>query len=124
MHVEKNRRSNPRLRLSYPIRIRAAGERESRSVGHTVTHDLSARGAYFCTFDGGQFAPGMQVEVVISVPHRLGAAGREVTLDLRGEGEIVRVESPSHRLGGEDGVMLTGVALKLTTPLAFHYCWV
>ena len=52
-------------------------------------------------------------------------AGREVVLDLRGTGRVVRVEDPpAGRAYGEDGIPLTGVAVEFTSPLSFHYCWV
>lgn len=117
-----DRRSNPRLRLSYPIRLLADPD-DTRPIGHTVTQDLCARGAYFCTFHGAPYAVGREVTVVVSVPHRLASGGREVTLDLRGAGRVVRVETPANRQNGENGVPLTGVAIEFDRPLSFHYAW-
>jgi len=117
-----DRRDNPRLRLSYPIRL-SAGTEESRPLGRTVTHDLSARGAYFSTFHGAPYEVGREVLVEVTVPHRLAAGGREVTLDLRGAGRVVRVEAPARGLNGENGVPLTGVAIQFDRHLSFHYAW-
>ena len=124
MHVATNRRNAPRLGLSYPIRLLKGGEAEGR-LGHTVTRDLSSRGAYFTTFDGRPYSVGQRVSVVISVPHRLSFGGDEVLLDLRGPAEVVRLEGPeTHRAYGEDGLSLTGIAVRFDGPLAFRYGWV
>ncbi len=122
MPTAVDRRDNPRLRLSYPIRVLAEDE-GGRPLGHTVTQNLSARGAYFCTFHGAPYEVGRVVTVVISVPHRLASGGREVTLDLRGAGRVVRIEAPTRRLNGEDGVAMTGIAIEFDCPLSFHYAW-
>ncbi len=123
MTPQVDRRINPRLKLSYPIRI-LREEGPGRPIGHTVTQNLSARGAYFSTFHGEPYQEGLTVTVVVSVPHRLATGTKEVTLDLRGEGRVVRVESPANRIFGEDGVSMTGVAIEFVEPLSFHYCWV
>lgn len=121
----QERRTDSRLKLAYPIRIHRNGDADSAVLGQTVTRDLSARGAYFATFDGTEFKLGQSLGVAISVPHRLGQAGREVILDLRGRAKVVRIEAPSRtRLCGEDGFALTGVAVAFERPLQFRYAWV
>ena len=142
MNVATNRRNSPRLGLSYPIRLAGEsdahggvsdgsrlgpGERSWRGerLGQSVTRDLSSRGAYFTTFDGGPFSVGQRVSVVISVPHRLAFGGDQVMLDLRGPGQVVRLEGArTHRTYGEDGLALTGVAVQFDGPLDFRYGWV
>ena len=118
------RRIDARLRLSYPIRIQRSGGVPT-VLGQTVTRDLSARGAFFSTADGDAYSIGQEIEVSISVPHRFAAARREVLLDLRGPAQVVRLERPI-RNGpyGEDGPVLTGVALRFGSPLHFRYAWV
>jgi hypothetical protein len=119
------RRTTPRLGLSYPIRLLRQGETGGGLLGHTVTRDLSARGAYFSTFDGRTYSVGQRVNVVISVPHRLSSGGKEILLDLRGDASVVRLDGPEvHRLYGENGLMLTGVAVEFDEPLHFRYGWV
>ena len=124
MSDSSDRREHPRLSLSYPIRIGDAQPEGSRPREHTVTQNLSARGAYFCTFKEPPWKPGALVAVVVSVPHRLATGGPEVTLDLRGEARVVRIDAPAHGAAGENGVALTGVALEFDAPLAFQYAWV
>ena len=90
-----------------------------------MTHNLSSRGAYFRTFDGAPFRVGLPIVFEISVPHRLATDGREVMLDFRGLGRVVRIEDPQeHRAFGENGTPLTGVAIQFADPLRFEYAWV
>lgn len=124
MQDSTERRDHPRLHLSYPIQIGAAEPEGSRPQEHTVTQNVSSRGAYFCTFNTPQWEPGAHVSVVVSVPHQLAGSGPEVTLDLRGRARVVRVETPAAGLAGEDGVPLSGVALEFDAPLQFQYAWV
>jgi hypothetical protein len=126
MHAASaERRTTPRLGLSYPIRLLREGETGGGLLGHTVTKDLSARGAYFSTFDGRTYRVGQRVNVVISVPHRLSSGGKEILLDLRGSAAVVRLEGPAaHRTYGENGLALTGVAVAFDEPLQFRYGWV
>lgn len=123
---ESDRRDTPRLGLSYPIRLVAEDASGGESIlGHTVTQNLSSMGAYFTTFDPRAFRRGQRLKVVLSVPHRPGSAGREVVLDLRGSGEVIRVDGPrAHRRYGEDGLCLTGIAVAFDRPLSFRYAWV
>jgi hypothetical protein len=122
---DADRRTDARLRLAYPIRIQEGGDAAGRVLGRTVTRNLSARGTYFSTFDGPRYRVGQTLDVAISVPHRLAGGGREVILDLRGQGRVVRVDAPgSPRMYGEDGFALTGVAVAFTDPLRFQYGWV
>lgn len=119
-----DRRETPRLTLSYPIRLLRDADGDS-VLGHTVTRDVSSTGAYFTTFDVRTFRRGQRVKVVLSVPHRPSSAGREVVLDLRGSGEIIRVDGPhAHRRFGEDGLCLAGIAVAFDKPLSFRYAWV
>lgn len=123
---EVNRRSDARLRLAYPIRLDAGSASEGRGLGRTVTRNLSARGAYFATSDTQGFVVGSAVGVSITVPHRLAGTGaaRDVTLDLRGQARVVRMDPPERlRTFTEDGVRLTGVALRFDEPLQFTYAW-
>ena len=124
MSDSQDRREHPRLRLSYPIRVGRAEPAGSRPDEHTVTQNLSARGAYFCTFREPPWTPGSWVAVVVSVPHRLADGGAQVTLDLHGRARVVRIDQPVNGAAGEDGVALTGVALEFEAPLAFQYAWV
>jgi len=122
---EPNRRNASRLRLGYPIQLHAGGDAPGRLVGQTVTRDLSAGGAYFSTFDGGDYAVGQAIDVSITVPHRLAWSEQDVLLDLRATARIVRKDTPrSPRLCGEDGRALTGVALRFDDPLRFNYAWI
>lgn len=124
MGKTSNRRRNPRLHASYPIRISQDSEDLSAALGRSVTRNLCSRGAYFRTFHGEPFQVGRQVEVAITVPHRFAAGEQEVLLDLRGAGEVVRVEDPSqHRTYGENGLPLTGIAIAFRKPLEFQYGW-
>jgi len=119
------KRSNPRLKLRYPIRIARSDEASPTLMGRTVTKDLGARGAYFSAFETEPFAVGQEVTVVVTVPHRLAAGGHEVMLDMHGDARVVRVEDPSvHRRFGEDGASLAGIAVEFAGPLSFHYRWV
>lgn len=119
----REKRCDARLRLAYPIRVHRTDEETEH--GRTVTRNLSARGAYFSTFDGPAFAVGERVGVVISVPHRLADGTADVLLDLRGEARVVRVETPAEPpVYGEDGLSLTGVAVRFEEPLRFRYAWV
>ncbi len=124
MQGRTDRRDHPRLRLSYPLQIGPALPEGSRPQEHTVTQNVSARGAYFCTFREPPWKPGEFVAVVVSVPHQLAAHGGEVTLDLRGCARVVRVETPAPGIAGENGVPLSGVALEFAAPLTFRYAWV
>lgn len=124
MSDSEDRRDHPRLRLSYPIRVGRAEPEGSRPEEHTVTQNLSARGAYFCTFRDPPWEPGALVAVVVSVPHRLADGDAEVTLDLHGRARVVRIDQPVNGTAGENGVPLSGVALEFDAPLSFHYVWV
>ena len=122
---ETNRRSDSRLRLSYPIRLDAGEAEDGRALGRTVTRNLSARGAYFATFDDTGYAVGRSVGVSITVPHRLAGSEQDVLLDLRCQAQVVRVDAPSRlRAYTEDGVALSGIALRFDEPLQFNYAWV
>lgn len=124
MQLATNRRTTPRLVLSYPIRLHRSGD-AGGLLGHTVTKDVSSRGAYFTTFDGLPYSVGQKVNVVISVPHRLAQGGKQILLDLRGAGSVVRLDGPrAHRNFGENGLALTGVAIEFDEPLQFRYGWV
>lgn len=121
---DTERRDGSRLRLVYPIRLHADGDRQGRIVGQMVTKNLSSRGAYFSTFDGGSYRVGQELGIAISVPHRMSGGARDVILDLRGTAKVVRMDGPSRsRMYGEDGYTLTGVALQFDEPLQFHYAW-
>lgn len=125
MTERAEKRTNPRLKLRYPIQVKRESGSGDSVLGRTVTQNLGARGAYFSTFDAEGFRVGQAVAVVLSVPHRLAAAGQEVMLDLRGRGRVVRVEGPEvHKTYGEDGTTLAGVAIEFASPLTFHYRWV
>lgn len=120
-----DRRGDPRLRLSYPIRVSDGPDEAGATISRTVTRNVSARGAYFTTFDGAVFQVGQELGVAISVPHRLGDDGPEIVIDLRSRARVVRIDRPgSRRLYGEDGVALTGIALSFTDPLRFRFAWV
>lgn len=122
---DSDRRLDSRLRLAYPIRIHPDRDGAGAALGQTVTRNLSARGAYFTTFDGARYRVGQEVAVAISVPHRLAGGGRDVILDLRGPARVVRIDAPARpRLCGEDGFVLTGVAVQFDDPLRFQYAWV
>ncbi len=122
--VSRDLRKNPRLRLSYPIHVTRPGTDGESELGRTVTHNLSARGAYFRTFNGEAYEEGAQVALAITVPHQLSSGKREILLDLRGRGRVVRVE-PQNRHGayGENGGTLSGVAIEFVNPLAFYAHW-
>jgi hypothetical protein len=120
----RERRTDPRLRLCYPIEVRPGDGPEVSVTSRTVTQDLSARGAYFCTSMPEDCQVGRTVEIVVTVPHRLAADGSEVSIDLRGHARIVRVDLPARGSAGEDGVVLAGVALEFERPLDFSYSWV
>jgi hypothetical protein len=128
MTERPERRNNPRLRLSYPIRVDAAAEEAEpggETLGRTVTQNLGSRGAYFSTFHPDPYAVGQEVAVVLTVPHRLSKNGESVMLDMRGRGRVVRVESPQkHGRYGEDGLTISGVALEFSSPLSFHFRWI
>jgi hypothetical protein len=124
MPDSSERREHPRLHLSYPIRIGDAEPEGRRPQEHTVTQNLSARGAYLCTFREPPWESGAIVSVVVSVPHRLASSDHEVTLDLRGRARVVRIETPAPGTAGENGVPLSGVALEFEAPLSFQYAWV
>jgi hypothetical protein len=118
-------RSNQRLKLHYPIQVQDENAPEAAAIGRTVTQNVAARGAYFSTFEAGQYRVGQAVSVVLSVPHRLAAGGPDVVLDLRGSGRVVRIEGPErHRAFGEDGSTLTGVAIEFAGSLTFQYRWI
>jgi hypothetical protein len=125
MTDKAEKRSNPRLKLRYPIRIACADDAAPAFIGRTVTQDLGARGAYFTAFETAPFVVGREVSIVVTVPHRLAAGGHEVMLDMRCDARVVRVEGPSvHRRYGEDGAALAGVAVEFSKPLSFQYRWV
>jgi len=122
------RRTDPRLRLCYPIEVHTvdtgAPSTLGRTVlGRTVTQDLSARGAYFCTSAERPCEVGSGVSVLVTVPHTLASGGSEVSIDLRGNGRVVRIDSPARGSAGEDGVRLTGIAIEFNRPLDFSYAW-
>ena len=140
---DAERRTDPRLRLCYPIEIRSVVVGKPTVLQRTVTQDLSARGAYFCieadptgadptdddpTGEHPTCEVGLPVVVVVRVPHRLASSGasdgRDVSLDLRGDGRIVRMDSPARGSAGENGVRLTGIAVEFSRPLDFSYAWV
>ena len=127
MTKRTNQRSNPRLKLCYPIRVNcdAGAGTDAPAPTRTVTQNVGARGAYFSTFDGADYRVGQNVAVALSVPHRLAEGAQEVVLDLRGCGRVVRVEGPHvHRAFGEDGTVLTGVAIEFAQSLTFQFRWV
>jgi hypothetical protein len=126
MHLGPDIRKDQRLRLRYPIRVETRTDASSGVVlTRTVTRDVGARGAYFFTFEGGEYSAGQDVAVTVSVPHRLAVGGPEVMLDLVGDARVVRVESAAdHRRYGEDGRELRGVALRFNGSLSFQYRWV
>lgn len=129
MHERTERRINPRLKLSYPIRVDAAAGIDDGGagpmLGRTVTQNLGSRGAYFSTFHPDPYEVGQEIAVVLTVPHRLSSNGGSVMLDMRGRGRVVRVEGPQkHGRYGEDGLTISGVALEFVSPLSFHYRWV
>ena len=120
-----NRRSDSRLRLAYPIRLDTGTADDGRALGRTVTRNLSARGAYFSTFDQEGYTVGRSVGVSITVPHRLAGSDRDVLLDLRCQAQVVRVDAPRRlRAYSEDGVALSGIALHFDEPLQFNYGWI
>ncbi len=124
MTSTSNRRVHPRLHLCYPIRILADASR-GPVLGRTVTRNLSARGAYFSTFEGRSFRVGLPLSLSIRVPHRLAAERTDLMLDLTAQAKVVRVDGPAAlRTFGENGFPLTGVAVEFETPLAFQYRWV
>ena len=123
MRSRTEHRTNPRLRLSYPIEVFV---RELGSAGGTrgVTTNLSARGAYFKTFTWGVFREGGRVEVKILVPHPLRSGEDSIQLHMKTEGTVRRMEEIVGREAlGEDGLTLKGVALKFDAPLSFNYFW-
>jgi hypothetical protein len=126
----RERRSDPRLKLCYPIEVSPTGGTTAGSSGplrpRSVTQELSARGAYFCTSEteAARCEVGGSVDVVVTVPHRLVPDGRDVTIDLRAQGRVVRVDLPARGTAGEDGVHLAGIALRFDRPFDFSYCWI
>ena len=126
MTERADKRREARLNLCYPIRVTGEGSPPPgfRPGSRTVTRNLGARGAYFSTEEGAAYRLGQEVAIVLSVPHRLAAGGEEVTLDLRGRGRVVRIDSPDSRIRGEDGVARCGVAVAFEGPLTFNYRWV
>ena len=123
MQRQSEKRSNPRLALSYPIEMQVNQEGEAgRTRG--VTSNLSARGAYFKTFAWQSFREGQRVMVKVRVPHPLQAGEELINLDMRADGEVLRLERILGREGfGEDGVDLKGVAIRFDEPLEFSYFW-
>jgi hypothetical protein len=125
MTLRSEQRANQRLKLRYPIRVHAEEADDATVLGRTVTQNVGARGAYFSTFDAERYRVGQPVSVVLSVPHRLAGGGPDVVLDLRGRGRVVRIEGPArHRMFGEDGATLTGIAIEFAESLVFQYRWV
>ena len=117
MPNSSERRHDPRLPLCYAIQVTAARSEAARPAERTITQNLSARGAYFCTFREPPWKAGAHVAVLVSVPHRLAVDGGEIMLGLRGRARVVRLETPAVNLAGEDGVPLSGVALEFDGPL-------
>ena len=114
------RRRNPRLKLSYPIELRAPGCGATRAV----TANLSARGAYFTTYSWDGFNVGERVQVRIQVPHRLQDGEESIQLHMTADGVLRRVtEVPVPEAFGEDGIALGGIAVEFDAPLEFRYLW-
>jgi len=123
MSDRSDRRDHPRLARAYPIQVRTSCDPAARPVEHTVTQNLSSRGAYFCTLGEPRCRVGQVVSVEISVPHRLAGGERDVVLDLRGDARVVRIQAAGPGLNGEDGRALRGVAVAFDRPLRFRFCW-
>jgi hypothetical protein len=120
---DSDRRRNPRLRLSYPIevQVREAGRRGGTRA---VTANLSARGAYFKTFEWSPFDMGLPVKVTIQVPHPFQAGEDVIQLNMSVSGRVQRLDRIVGREAlGEDGLDLKGVALEFAAPLEFNYFW-
>ena len=117
------RRSDPRLKLAYPIEIhvhvpgRCGGTRG-------VTANLSARGAYFKTFEWSPFKAGLPVKVTIQVPHPFLSGDQVVLLVMTVSGTVQRLDRVMGREAlGEDGLDLKGLAVRFEAPLEFSYFW-
>lgn len=123
MQARIEKRTNPRLGLSYPIEV-CVEERGSAGGTRGVTANLSARGAYFKTFTWQAFREGVAVRVRILVPHSMRSGDEEVELHMRTSGRVKRLERIIGREAlGEDGIDLKGIALEFDAPLAFNYFW-
>ncbi len=117
------RRTNPRLRIHYPVETTIRGEVEGGST-RALTSDLGARGLYFRTFSWEGLRVGQRVSIRVTVPHSLLDGAREVRLDMRTEGTVLRIERVRGRAAlNEDGVPLVGVALEFDRPLEFRCDW-
>lgn len=123
MQARIEKRTNPRLTLTYPIEVSV--EAKGRAGGtRGVTTNLSARGAYFKTFTWQLFDEGVPVRVRIVVPHPLKSGEDAIELHMRTSGRVRRLDRIVGREAlGEDGLDLKGVALEFDEPLAFNYFW-
>ncbi|MHC4473000.1 MAG: PilZ domain-containing protein [Planctomycetota bacterium] len=122
-YSETDRRGNPRLSLTYPIEVQV---QEPGRFGGTrgVTANLSARGAYFKTFEWEPFSAGRSVRVTIQVPHPFLSGDEVVQLTMTVAGRVRRLDRIVGREAlGEDALDLKGVALVFDTPLEFDYYW-
>lgn len=116
------RRDAPRLRLAYAVRLDRPGERGAGRVVRELTEDLSSRGLFVCAQVPDDLAVGQSLDVRMTVPHRVGCAGREVRLALNGTGRVVRLVPPGdHALHGENGIARTGVAVEFDAPLVIDH---
>jgi len=122
LQTRAERRSNPRLRLSYPIEVSV---RDKGRMGGTrgVTTNLSARGAYFKTFSWSAFRVGARVRVDVMVPHPMHNGKDLIQLQMNTDGRVRRLDDVGGREAlGEDGLRLKGVAVEFEEPLRFDYC--
>lgn len=120
----EEKRTAPRLRLSYPIEI-TCEDAKHRGATRGVTTDLAARGAYFRTFGWRPFKEGTKVSVRIVVPHALQTGRDTIQLRMETNAEVRRMEEVDVREAyGEDGLALMGIALEFDCPLSFRYFWV
>jgi hypothetical protein len=76
------RRSDPRVPLSIPVKLRSQGTEH-----HAVTRDLSSSGIFL--FSDSPLQPGSKIEMVVMCPPGLGLGPGGWTLC---EGSVVRVE--------------------------------
>jgi hypothetical protein len=108
-YTGKDRRREPRLGLRCPIYFRLLDRKEE---GHSVTVDVSARGARFRTVSWRSLGRGDRLEVKLTVPSAPTIAGAG-GIDLVGRGRIVRIEpgpaAPRLAAGG--------IAVEFDSPL-------
>lgn len=84
-----DRREARRFTMSLPMRVLPRAEHSSEL--QATTRDVSYRGLYFLA--DTQFEVGTQIEFVLRLPQKISQNG---DVDIRCQGQVVRVESTSN----------------------------